>query len=129
MITCGYRHSSELSHSFSIVVASLCTRSFIYPTHLIHRPLIENYAHAFHHQNERNTLAHRTLRILFYCDDNTCYTAYHFLAQIFPTSNIPWGVFSVICKALNDNFDILAKKIINVSLSKKFIGLSINLSQ
>ena len=42
-------------------------------THLPHRPLIDNYAHVFHHRDKRNTVAHRTLRILSYCDNNTRY--------------------------------------------------------
>lgn len=45
-------------------------------------PIIYNYAHIFHHHDERNTLSPLTLRILSFYDDNTRYTVARTLAQL-----------------------------------------------
>ena len=74
---------------------------FIFPTILPHPPLIDNYAHAMHHRDDRNTLSHLTLRILSYCDDNTRYTAATTLDQLqlqVQTSLDRAGDFSLVTK-------------------------------
>ena len=82
MVTSGSRQGSSLVYPFSNTVVSLKTRIFIYPTHLQHLPLNDNYAHILNHREDRNTLAHLTLRILSHCNDNTRYIAAHSLAQL-----------------------------------------------
>ena len=101
MITCDSLQGSTLFCSFSNAVVSLRLRVFIYLTHLLHLRLIENYAYAFHHRNEHNTLAQLTLIILSYCDDNTRYTAACSLAQLVlhvETSLDKAGDFSLVAE-------------------------------
>ena len=63
--------------------------------------MIDNYIHVFHHLDDRNTLSHLTLHILYYCEDKTRYIAARTLVQLILQEQMSLGraeSFSLVIK-------------------------------